>query len=156
MAEITRKRDVIEGLKRRYAPAVAIAQALEGALGRERALEILQKAHDAYYAGKMEELKRQMGGNSWEHWVRYMTREPYSPNSNLVVTEIGGNYLKARVTECLHFTAFGELGAPWLCGLLCQSDYPGAQAFNPKLSMTRDHALAHGDEYCDHVWWFEE
>jgi len=156
MAEPNAKRDVIEGLKRRYAPAVAVAQALEGALGRRRALEILQRAHDAYYAQKMETLKRALGGNTWEHWVRYMTREPYSPNSNLVVTEVGENYLKARVTECLHLVAFGELGVPRLCGLLCQSDYPGARAFNPKLSMTRDHALAYGDEYCDHVWRFGE
>ena len=149
------KRAIIEGLKSRYELAVSFALALEEELGRQRALDILQKAHDAFYERKMEELTGALGGSSWEHWVRYLTAEPYSPNSDLVVTEVGADYLKAHVTECLHLEAFRELGAPWLCGLLCQSDYPGARAFNQKLTMTRDHALAHGDEYCDHVWRFE-
>ena len=150
------RREVIEELKTRYELAAFFAKAVIEELGEERAMEIIRKGFEAYHADLMEKDKKALGGNSWEHWKKRLSAPSDRRATDLTVVEADDEAIKVRVTDCLHLEAFRELGVPRVCRAYCESDYSAARGFNEKMYMTREHTLAHGDDYCDHVWHYEK
>lgn len=55
-------------------------------------------------------------------------------------------------SQCLWAEIYRELGEPELGAVLCASDAPAAQAYNPQLGLQRTQTLMQGDACCDHIF----
>jgi hypothetical protein len=59
-------------------------------------------------------------------------------------------------TRCMYAEVFCELGEPDLGLILCASDKPWVESYNPQIKFHRTKILMDNDEMCDHLYIIEK
>ena len=136
--------------------AVYFAKEFMDALGKEKALEIIEKAWVKYGAdnwkGRLEGVPPQDTLKVMGEWFK----EQEKVRAELKVVEATPKRLCIEFTGCPQYDVCKEMGVPEICQKYCDSDYGTATLINPKLKMVRDKELAYGANLCNHCWVIEE
>ena len=140
---------------REYKLAAEIYTEMSDELGKENALKIVRRVLDKRQIKAADELKETLGGNSFELLAEYYHRKA-SDNKNLKILEITDKQIACKITRCESAEAFKALGCPEICQEYCDTDFDYIKAFNPKMKLIRTKTIAGGDDYCDHIWVFED
>ena len=136
--------------------AIYFAKEFMDVLGKEKALEIIEKAWTKYGA---DNWKARLGDVPPEDILKVMGdwyKEQEKVRPELKVIEATPKRLCIEYTKCPYYDACKEAGAPEICQRYCDSDYPSAALLHPKMKMVRDKELAYGAEICNHCWVMEE
>jgi hypothetical protein len=138
---------------------VCLAEELEQVVGREKALEIMEKAREKFI---VEATRKERGRvNSFEDFKADEKADNSSSYFSHVLTltypEETLSRLTLHVTECLWAKVFKEMKATDVSYVLfCQPDFAYAEARHPNIEMKRTKTLMQGDSYCDHTFYWEE
>ena len=147
--------DLVKQRIREYDLAAAIYKETAKELGGDRALKIVRRVLDARQLETAEELKKNLGGNSFELLAENY-RKKAAERDTLEILEITDKHIACKVTQCVSAEAFEALGCPELCREYCDTDFAYIKAFNPKMKLIRTKTIAGGDDYCDHIWALED
>ncbi len=136
--------------------AIYFAREFMEALGKEKALAIIEKAWIKYGA---DNWKGRLEGVPAEDTLkmmgeRFKAQEEVRPE--LKVVEATPKRLCIEFTKCPTLDVCREMGVPEICQKYCDSDYGAATLINPKLKLVRDKELAYGADICNHCWIMEE
>lgn len=66
------------------------------------------------------------------------------------------NQIGYQFTQCMYAEVFCELSEPDLGLILCATDKPWVESYNPKLKFHRTKVLMNGDNMCDHLYTIEK
>jgi len=134
---------------------------MEKTIGRVKAHEIVEKTFDdRMYNLVREELKELGPVNEFADFIRIEKKE----NESIEVrNKVSISYVKdtelelgMHVTECLDAEVFKELEAEDIgYFVVCNPDYAYARACNPCVKLRRNKTLMQGDDYCDHLWYWD-
>jgi len=136
--------------------AIYFAREFIAELGKEKALEIIEKAWVKYGADNWKgrlasvppgDILKAMGD-----WFKAQARV----RPELKVVKATPRQLCIEFTRCPQYDVCKEAGLPELCQKYCDSDYAVAALLHPKLKMVRDKELAYGAKICNHCWVIEE
>lgn len=136
--------------------AIYFAKEFMDELGKEKALEVLERAWIKYGA---DNWKPRLAGVPQEEIISKMGewfKEQEKVRSELRVVEATPEHLSIEFTHCPQFDVCKEQGVPELCQKYCDSDYGAAALIHPKLKLIRDKELAYGAEICNHSWIMEK
>jgi len=142
--------------KDRLRLAIYFAREFMAALGKEKALAIIEKAWIKYGA---DNWKSRLKGVPPEDTLKVMgewfkAQEKARPE--LKVVEATPKRLCIEIRKCPTYDVCQEMGVPEVCQKYCDSDYGAATLMNPKLKLVRDKELAYGADLCNHCWIMEE
>jgi hypothetical protein len=130
---------------------VPLIKVLQAELGEERANALVRKALGGVYRRLGEQWLQTKGsrnvgegmasafaafakGDALDYSVRAQSQETY----------------EIDVTRCRYAQFYQELGEPELGFLLvCNSDFPFAEGFDPDLKLTRSQTIMQGANHCD-------
>jgi hypothetical protein len=130
---------------------VPLIKVLQAELGEERANALVRKALGGVYRRLGEQWLQTKGsrnvgegmasafaafakGDALDYSVRAQSQETY----------------EIDVTRCRYAQFYQELGEPELGFLLvCNSDFPFAEGFDPDLKLTRSQTIMQGASHCD-------
>jgi len=130
---------------------VPLIKVLQAELGEERANTLVRKALGGVYRRLGEQWLQTKGsrnvgegmasafaafakGDALDYSVRAQSQETY----------------EIDVTRCRYAQFYQELGEPELGFLLvCNSDFPFAEGFDPDLKLTRSQTIMQGASHCD-------
>ena len=130
---------------------VPLIKVLQAELGEERANALVRKALGGVYRRLGEQWLQTKGsrnvgegmasafaafakGDALDYSVRAQSQETY----------------EIDVTRCRYAQFYQELGEPELGFLLvCSSDFPFAEGFDPDLKLTRSQTIMQGASHCD-------
>ena len=136
--------------------AIYFAPEFMDVLGKEKALEIIERAWIKYGA---DNWKGRLAGVPPEDIIKTMGewfKAQEKVRSELKVVEATPERLSIEFTRCPQYDVCKEMGVPEICQKYCDSDYGAATLINPKLKMIRDKELAYGADLCNHSWIMEE
>jgi hypothetical protein len=125
-------------------------------VGKERALEIIEKAWAQY---GINNWKTRLEGIPPDEVLRTMAlwfKAQAEFRSELRVVEATQKCLRIEFTRCLTYDVCKEMGVPEVCQKYCDSDYKVIPLMYPKIKLVRDKELAYGDDCCNHCWVIDE
>jgi len=141
----------IEQAKIQAQVLVPLIKALQAELGEERANALVRKALGDVY--------RRLGEQWWQtKGSRHVGEGMASAFAAFAKTEALDYGVRAQsqetfeidVTRCRYAEFYKELGEPELGFLLvCSSDFPFAEGFDPDLKLTRSQTIMQGASHCD-------
>ena len=146
---------------------VHIVKSLYPILGKEETLELVRKAAEEnvkasaaspYYDGpRFKSLSEFLDRGQWK-FAQFLT-EPVHWNSVLVgkttvidptSIELSENKLCFKITKCMWAELYKELDAAEIGkASCCDSDFPRAKVWSPKLDLVRTQTIMEGAPYCD-------
>ena len=142
--------------KERLRLAIYFAREFMEALGKEKALDIIEKAWVKYGAdnwkGRLGDVPPQDTLKAIGDW--FQAQEKVRPE--LKVVEATPKRLCIEIEKCPTYDICKEMGVPEVCQKYCDSDYGSAPLLHPKIKMVRDKELAYGADLCNHCWVMEE
>lgn len=142
--------------RERLKVAVYFAKEFMAALGREKALDIIEQAWAKYGAdnwkGRLKGVPHKDTLKAMGEWFK--AQEKVRPE--LKVIESTPKRLCIEVRKCPTYDICQEMGVPEICQKYCDSDYGAASLINPKLKLVRDKELAYGANVCNHCWVIEQ
>ncbi len=136
--------------------AIYFAREFIDALGKDKALEIIERAWIKYGA---DNWKGRLAGIPPEDIISKMGewfKEQEKVRSELKVVEATPEHLSIEFTRCPQYDVCKEMGVPEVCQRYCDSDYGAAALIHPGLKLERDKELAYGAEICNHSWTMEK
>jgi len=151
-----------ESLIEKYRPLVLLVREMEKTIGKEKAHEIVEKTfYNDMLNSFTEELEETGPINEF---IDFKRMEKEDNESIRVRHKVTIRYVKdteselgLHVTECLDAEVFKELKAEDIGYLVvCNPDHAYARACNPCLKLMRNKTLMQGDEYCDHLWYWDD
>lgn len=143
---------VKEFLYRIFALPVALVKELYPVLGKERALEL---AKDAMCKAVMQERNTQF--KSFEEFLNRGGSELLRKTIERKDLEVGKNKMSFKITKCMWFEVFKSMGATEIGEILvCESDFPRAKTWSPKLELKRTQTIMGGAPYCDFCYMWKE
>jgi len=145
----------------RFRGTVGLARALERAVGRRKAFEIIKKWAEK---SAVESVKNQLSKKPIENFEDFkllVKEENKSPFWKHVLTwtftEETPKKLSYHITECLWAETFKKMNATDLGYMLsCRPDFATARAYHPKIRLKRTKTLMQGDDYCNHAYCWKE
>jgi predicted ArsR family transcriptional regulator len=136
--------------------AIYFARELLEEVGKEKALEIIEKAWAKYGAdnmsGRLEGVPQEDRLKALGEWFKKQVKT----RPELKVVEATPKKLCIELSWCPTYEICKKLGVLEICQKYCDSDYISAEAIHPKVKMVRDKALAYGADRCNHCWVMEE
>jgi hypothetical protein len=133
-------------------------KALAEEVGREKLVEMLQKASCAVAEREVRETLRKNPKNDLATFAEDL-RNPnplFKHALTFQLVEDTPAAVEVRVTECLWAQTFcGANAADIGYACVCYPDYVTASAFNAKMHMTRTKTLMQGNDFCNHRWVME-
>jgi len=141
--------------------AVELARELEGFMGKEKALETVEKVFERLAIDQAKKQVEEKPINSFEEYKNAskesMKQPLISHATNLIIVEETSKKLSTNITECLFAKTFKEMNATDLGYIICcKPDFATTKIYNPKLNMTRTKTLMQGDECCNPTVTWEE
>lgn len=127
-----------------------VIEALAAEVGRKKVLEIIRRVIVEIAHRQGEELARQLGGNSLEHFAA--GKEPWTRGGSLEIEPIQATAraYDFNVTRCRYAEMYRALGMPELGAILsCGRDGALGEGFNPAMSLTRSQTIMEGAPCCD-------
>ena len=136
--------------------AIYFAKEFMQELGKERALEIIEKAWVKYGAdnwnSRLKSVPSEERLKAMGDWFK--AQAPNRPE--LRVIEATPSRVCVEFSRCPTYDVCQKLGVLEVCQKYCDSDYGSAQAIHPKVKLVRDKELAYGADCCNHCWVMEE
>jgi len=136
--------------------AIYFAREFMEALGRDKALEIIEKAWVKYgvdnWKNRLEGVPPEDILTAMGEWFQALAKV----RPELRVVAATPKRLCIEFTRCPQYDVCKEAGVPEICQKYCDSDYGVAALIHPKIKMVRDKELAYGAEICNHCWVLEE
>ena len=136
--------------------AIYFAREFMDELGKEKALEIIERAWIKYGA---DNWKGRLAGIPPEDIIKTMGewfKAQSEIRSELRVVEATPERLSIEFSQCPQYDVCQDMGVPEICQRYCDSDYGAAAPMHPKLKLVRDKELAHGATICNHSWIMEK
>jgi len=141
-----------------YRNQVALLNVLAEKMGREKFFEMLKEASSIAAARGIKKTAPKSPANSLAAFISPMKKPNRFWNHALThetVKESPSEYA-SKITECIWATTFKRLKATDIgYALICHPDFAMAQAFNPKLKLSRTKTLMQGHDCCNHHWVME-
>jgi hypothetical protein len=139
-----------EAFKWRYGYYIEIMEEFSKYLGRDKLIEMIKRAVD-----DSNPISKNIDPNfSFLKWT-----EGGSIFKNMMTSDVIERSEKAfeiRVSECLWAKTFQERNAADIgYATVCYSDFSGAKADHPKITLVRTKTIMQGHGYCDHRWILE-
>ena len=132
---------------------------LAAELDREDFIELLQKVSSDTAAAFIRKQAESIPGNDLGAWPPPL-REPNRFWQHVLtydVMEDSETAFEIKVTVCLWGKTFREADAADIgYATICHPDFAMCQAFNPRIRMIRSKTLMQGDDYCNHLWVWED
>ena len=153
-----------------YEQPVALIKKMYPVLGKEKTLEMVKESVWET-ASKTPAYSRVPAMRSFPDYLEYskgmaaeISTGPLDPLQELVRKtiafadrEVKDNQISFKITRCLWSNVFRELGAPEIgYTLCCESDYPRAKSWSPKLELKRTQTIMQGAPYCDFCYTWKE
>ena len=148
-------------LTAKYRTLVLLVREMGRIIGKEKAHEIVEKTfNDRMFNLVREELKELRPVSEFADFVKIEKKE----NDSIEVrNKVTISYVKdteselgMHVTECLDAEVFKELEAEEIGYLVvCNPDHAYARTCNPCVKLRRNTTLMQGDDYCDHLWYWD-
>ena len=141
----------IEQAKIQAQVLVPLIKALQTELGEERANALVRKALGAVYRRLGERWwqtkgSRHVGENMASAFAAFAKDAALDYSVRAQSQEV----YEIDVTRCQYAQFYKELGEPELGFLLvCSSDFPFAEGFDPDLKLTRSQTIMQGASHCD-------
>ena len=136
--------------------AVYFARQFMAEFGKEKALEVIEKAWAQYGS---DNWKARLEGVPPEETLKVMGdwfKIQAEGRPELKVVESTPKRLCIEFTKCPTYDACKELGVPEICQKYCDSDYSAISLIHPRIKLVRDKELAYGADRCNHCWIMEE
>jgi len=135
--------------------AVYFAREFMAALGKEKALDIMEKAWVKYgvdnWKNRLGDVPPQDTFKAMGEWFQAQAKV----RPELEVVEATPKRLCIEIKKCPTYDVCREMGVPEVCQKYCDSDYGSAPLIHPKIKMVRDKELAYGADLCNHCWVME-
>jgi len=150
-----------EYLTEKYHPLVLLVREMEKSIGKVKTHEIVEKTfYDNMFNWVPEELGERVHVNEFADFVQIEKEDNESIEIRNKVTirytKDTESELGLHVTECLYAEVFKELEAEDIGYLIvCNPDHAYARACNPCVKLRRNKTLMQGDDYCDHLWYWD-
>lgn len=151
-----------EYLKEKHSNMVLLVREMEKTIGKTMAHEIVEKTfYNDMFDSVTAELEELGPVNEFADFVRIEKEDNESIEFRNTVTNKyvidSDSELGLHVSECLDAEVFKELGAEDIGYLVvCNPDHAYAKACSPCVKLRRTKTLMQGDEFCDHVWFWDE
>lgn len=145
----------------RYGDVVQVAREFQRVLGEEKTNQILGEMSDRMGVLTVKQMTEKEPIRTFDDFVtsyKNTLKDPlFSHALTATVKEETPQKLTLHITECLWAKTFTELNAADLGYIMvCSPDFPMAQAFHPKIKMSRTKTLMQGNDCCDHTYTWEE
>jgi hypothetical protein len=142
---------VIEQAKIQAQVLVPLVKVLQAELGEDRANAIVRKALGDTYRRLGEEWWRAQGAMSFgENMASAFAMYAAGDALDYQVVKQSEDSFEIDVTGCRYAEFYKELGVPELGFLLvCGSDFPMAEGFDPNIKLTRTQTIMQGASHCD-------
>jgi len=134
-----------------YAVPVSIIKKLYPIMEKERILKLVK---DAVW----ETTLKMTGGpqlKSFEDFLKRGASELIKKTTEREAGEVKRNEVSFKITKCLWAEIFKSMKASEIGEVLvCESDFPRAKAWSPKLELKRTQTIMEGAPYCDfcYIW----
>ena len=138
---------------------IPLLQGLAEELSDQDFIEILERAGLRSGSRRGVDHAKNLGNDDFATFTGVM-RDPDRFIKHVItydVVEDTDETFEIKVTECLWAKTFRENGAQDIgYAAICHPDYAEAEAFNPKMKMTRTKTLMQGHDCCNHRWIWKE
>jgi hypothetical protein len=141
-----------ERAKNKVLLAAYFAKEMIEDLGRDRAMEIIGRAYQQYSNDTFPESYLNLPEEERFGKFKEDMREKSVSGKHFEIVEESDTHFKVRFNRCPYFEVYADLGIPEVCRAYCDADFEAFPHLHPKLRVTREHEIAYGDSYCDHVW----
>lgn len=133
---------------------VALTQALEEELGREKGFQVARRAFEKLAEEKGSRPPAPDEDRSLRAFCAAL-EEGCIGTQNWTRVEDRPDRVGYRFTRCVWAEFFQELGRTDVGHWFCDGDASGARAFNPRIGFQRTQVLMDGDACCDHLYYLE-
>jgi hypothetical protein len=140
---------------------VALTEALERGLGRERGFAVAREAfarrfdrRDTETAPAADQSPLTPQDHSLQAFAA-LVDEVCLATHDFRRVEDGSDRVAYRFTRCVWAHHFRRLGRPDIGHWFCDGDDRWARSFNPQIGFHRTQVLMDGDACCDHVFFLE-
>jgi len=129
-------------------------EALEAEIGKERFLEMLEKAgwklYEESIKSQFRDLKiRDVDSLIANFWAPMQKSRLWSHTLPIEIIKQSPSEGVVKMSACLVAKVFRENDAGDIgYAAICHADYAVANAFNPKIKLVRNKCLMKGDDYC--------
>ncbi len=150
-----------EYITAKYRSLVLLVREMEQTIGKVKSHGIVEKTfNDRMFNLVREELKELGPVNEFADFVMIEKEENESieVRNKVTIRYVKDTELELgmQVTECLDAEVFKELEAEDIGYLVvCNPDHAYARTCNPCVKLRRNKTLMQGDDYCDHLWYWD-
>jgi hypothetical protein len=147
-----------EVFKFAYGGLIPVMKNLSDQIGKDRFLEMLQKATSEAAAHEIEEAYRKRPKRDLATYLEDLKKPSPLYQHALTFEFVKDTEKEAdlKITECLWADTFRQANAAELgYAMICHGDIAAVKAYNPKITMTRPKILMKGDNECRFRWVME-
>ncbi|MFC1929743.1 L-2-amino-thiazoline-4-carboxylic acid hydrolase [Chloroflexota bacterium] len=148
-----------ERLKQREAElelAIYFAKEFINEFGRQRALEIIEKAWTKYGINRMKQRLRGAPSEDRLKKLGEWFKEQATNRQELKVVEATPKRVCIEISRCPTYDVCKNQGVPEICQKYCDSDYAVTRTIHPKVKLLRNKEIAYGADCCNHCWIMED
>jgi predicted ArsR family transcriptional regulator len=141
-----------------YQSDVQIMNILAEKIGKEKFITMLKDASAETTAAAAKQLVSSLPKNDLAGFVSVLKKPDYFWKHALTfeIVEDTPTTFEVKVTECIWAKTFHDFKAPDIgYAMVCHSDFAMAQAYNPKMKLTRTKTLMQGHDCCNHRYVME-
>ena len=149
------KDPLYEESKSKIELAIYFAKEMIKELGKEKALEMIGKAYQNYSNDHFVEPYRDMPMDKRFPAFKENLKAEAQRDKSFTIIEESDKHIKVKFHRCPTYEVYKDYGIPEVCQKYCDGDFEAFRKVHPKLRVTREHEIAYGDTYCDHVWTLE-
>jgi len=151
-----------QAFRLRFETQVDVTNAFIPIVGREKAIEIVEKMSEEK---SIEVAKHWVKGygpiknfqDFKDFFKKQMTSELMKHTTTYEIIEDSDEELEFKITECLWAKVFKELNETEQgYRIYCKPDFAMAKTFHPKVKLTRTKSLMEGKMYCNHKYTWEK
>ncbi len=147
-----------EVFKFAYGDLIPVMNSLANQVGKERFIEMLQKATSEAAVRTIEDAYRSQPKRDLATYLADLKKPSplYTHALTFEVVKDTEKEVEVRVTECLWARTFRQANAADIgYSMICHGDIAATKAYNPKIVMTRAKILMKGDDECRFRWVME-
>ena len=136
-----------------YQNVIPIMQNVADDMGREKFIDMLEKASDAYYEQLIAEMTKDLPRKDMavftDFVINMLNGFPYNKAVTYEIIEKTDKAFEVKYTECLFAKTLREMNASDIgYALNCYPTFGLARGFNPKIKVTPTKNLMKGDAAC--------
>jgi hypothetical protein len=129
---------------------IPVIESLGEAFGGDKVLAVVRDTIIGIAREQGAELKRQMGGNSLQHFEDSLGDWTRDNALEIDVIDKSDDVLSFNVTRCRYAELYEKLGIRDIGTIFsCTRDFALIEGFNPDISLKRTQTLMEGADFCD-------